>query len=389
MNRREIIIFSFIFLLATVLTVDLVFGVLTNRRLLTFNNPNTAQTTHLPSGTLTNRCGTAEKLPITSPTQTSLKKLSDYQEICQSSVTTKLMLFEQMPKDSNDAQTMAAAMASRLIEHSQNGIAPIVIVEPVSTWGLIDYTEFGGGFYDSWIGEYFDAIKAAGVTDTQMGVWVPFPEANLPYWNNQNATPEDFAAVVNRYLSIMKNRFPTAKGSVLLNSATYSASDFDWQNGEYVSLLPYVSKLDKKYVDSFGLQGFPWMPNAKQVGPGVFDAREYLNTRLAIEAANSLGTKEIWFNTGSFRAKYTLDPALEVSVSPAKRKDILNGITDEVLRAKNLGYTVSINLFSEDKSKANEGTDWSYLGTPEDERVFVGFVSRLNSLGIGLSLFDQ
>lgn len=389
MNRREIIIYSLVFILATAFTVDLVFSVLTNKRLLTFNKVATTQKSNLPSGALTNQCSTTEKLTLTDPVQSTLKKLKDYQEICQSSVTTRLMMFEQMPKDSNDAKTMAAAIAAKLIENSQNGIVPIVIVEPVSVWGLIDFEEFGDGFYDAWTNEYFDAIKSAGVTDQQMGVWVPFPEANLPYWNNQTATPEDFALVVNRYLSIMKSRFPTAKGSVLLNSATYSATDFDWQNGEYVSLLPYVSKLDKNLVSSFGLQGFPWMPNAKQVGPGVFDAREYLSSRLAIEAADSIGTKEIWFNTGSFRAKYTLDPELEVNVSAAKRKDILNGITDEVLRAKNLGYTVSINLFSEDKSQASEGTDWSYLGNAEDERVFVGFVSRLNSLGIGLSLFDQ
>jgi hypothetical protein len=221
-----------------------------------------------------------------------------------------------------------------------------------------------------------------------MGTWVPFPEPNLPYWNNQSATPADFAAIVNRYSTLLRAEFPSTEVSILLNSATYDSSDFNWENGDYTSLLPYVAGLNKGAINSVGLQGFPWMPKATQAGNGIFDAAEYLKSAMIIEVADSVGVKKIWFNTGSFIEKYTLDPELKTSVSAGKRKDVLLGTLNQIRIAKEKGYDVTVNIFAEDKSQTAEATNWSYLASAEHASVFAEFVRGLNALGVQASLYD-
>ncbi len=108
----------------------------------------------------------------------------------------------------------------------------------------------------------------------------------------------------------------------------------------------------------------------------------------SVEAAQALGTKTIWFNTGTFGRKYTLDRDSQVTVSASKRKDLLNGIDTEVLRAKAKGYEVTINLFAEDKSATSEATDWSYLSSGEEIQILSGFINRLKRENIAFSFFD-
>lgn len=392
---NHVVWYTFIFIVLSLFAFSLVFRALTNKNIV--DAPKIYNQIVDSNKPLTiNQCLEKEKINgLDTATDPHLQKLFEYQEVCGSFVTDRLMIFTDMPKDKNDSEAKAKAIAATLREFDKVGVIPIVIVEPVSEWGLIDFQEFGTGFYDEWIDDYFDTLKKEGITDKQMGIWVPFPEANLPYWNHGNASPEDFSLVVNKYLGTMKKYFPEAKGSVLLNSATYETDDFNWENGEYNSLVPYVSKIDKNLVDSFGIQGFSWMPpldSSRSVG--IFDAREYLNSRLAMEAADTLGVKEIWFNTGSFSAKYTLDEELTVTLTPSKRKDVLNGILSEVGVAKEKGYVVWINLFSEDKSQNTEATNWSYwknhLDSSEPHRtVFSDFIIKANELNIPVALFDK
>jgi hypothetical protein len=135
------------------------------------------------------------------------------------------------------------------------------------------------------------------------------------------------------------------------------------------------------------------MPAATQQGNGIFDANEYLNYQLASEAADTLGVKKIWLNTGSFRAKYTLDPEKTVTLSPSKRQDVLNGIIAEADKLRDKGYDVGINLFAQDKSTVSEATDWSYFSsatvkTSPDTPVLTAFVRATQTNKIHLSLFD-
>lgn len=343
-------------------------------------------------------CSAKPPLDLSSTSDPQLTKLAAYQAACGSFVTDQMMIFTNMPKDNTVAKKNGEEMAETLKDFSSHGVRPIVIAEPVTDWGLIDYEEFKTGFYDQWIDTYFATIKNSGISDEEMGTWIPFPEPNLPYWNHANAKPQDFSAIVNQYLASFKKHFPTAKASVMLNSATYENDDFDWRNGEYVSLLPYVEGLNKSYIDSFGLQGFPWSPPADESGVAINQAAEFLPIRLITEAAQSLGVNKVWLNTGTFGLKYTDDNKRTVFVSPGKRQAVLSSIVDVATRLKNSHYEVSINLFAEDKSSTTEATDWSYKVDPaatqentssEESIVFSNFVTTLMKNNIGFSLYDS
>ena len=321
-----------------------------------------------------------------------VRALGDLDRKCGSETASTLMIFTIIPKDSIVAKKMAVEMAESLREYENVGISPLVVVEPDSDWGLIDFSEFNSGFYDNWIDDYFQELSALGINDQMLGTWVPFPEANLPYWNHQNTNPQEFSSAVNRYLSIYKRNFPDAKASILLNSATYPTDDYNWSEGEYVSLEPYVSGIDKDLIDSFGIQGFPWMPEASVKADPLFDPIEFMQIRLAKEAADILGIKKIWINTGTFAAKYAQEEDKKVIVPASIRKRILDDILIEANRLKNQGYEVSVNIFAEDKTQSAEATDWSYWGSeftnnPGHEVALLDFLKTANSQEISVSLF--
>jgi len=333
-------------------------------------------------------CTSKVSLDIRDTKDPALLSLKETQNTCLSYVTNRMMIFTDMPKDAKVAQENAKEMATRLREFNKNGVTPVVIVEPASDWGLIDFQEFNTGFYDNWVDTYFKALKSSGISQEEMGIWVPFPEANIPTWNKNSATPKDFALGVNRYGGILMRYYPETHISILLNSATYDNEDYDWIYGEYVSLKPYVEYLDKNLISSVGLQGFPWVPQLSSASNPLENPSQFLNHRLAQEAAEIIGVKEIWFNTGTFGRKYTQTPLEEVEISSEKRKAILDGVTAESLELQSKGYEIWVNLFVEDKSSTTEQTDWSYK-TDTDRQVFVEFVRRLNEENILLSLFDQ
>lgn len=322
----------------------------------------------------------------------SLRRLGELEQKCGTSATSQLMIFTVMPKDRTVAKQLASQVAQTLVEFHNNQVTPLVVVEPTSDWGLIDFKEFQTGFYDEWINAFFVELKALGITDEMMGIWVPFPEANLPYWNHQNTSPSDFSANINRYVGILKKQFPKAKASILLNSATYPTDDFNWAQGEYLSLIPYVEGINKGLIDSFGLQGLPWMPSANQKGQPIFEPSEYLSQKMSSEAADYLGVKEIWFNTGTFAAKYTGEAEKKVIVPPSVRKQMLDKVIIEAEGLTRRGYNVTVNLFAEDKSQTAEATDWAYWGSEytqnkNHESILLDFLKEIHVRKVTTSLF--
>ena len=394
MKRNNIVIYSFVFFVIVLFTVDTVTMALLGQHLHEIFIPQKSEASVATQSSAMQCTDKPKIVDLAKATAPELKKLGLAQDVCNSYVSNEVMIFTNMPKDERVAKENAAKMATILKEFSRYNVKPLVIAEPETAWGLVDFVEFKNGFYDAWLNVYFAELKRLGITEKQMGTWVPFPEANLPYWNHANTQPKDFAILVNRYFAVLKKHFPKAEGSVLLNSATYATDDFDWRNGEYLSLIPYVSGINKEYVQSFGLQGFPWTPPATDYGVNISDAGEFINHHLAIAAAKELGVKKIWYNTGTFGRKYTNDPKSLALISAGERLNILRSIINEALITKKSGYAVSVNLFSEDKSKTTEATDWSYFKKPQDTNakdalVFGNFMDQMTKNGIPVSYFDK
>lgn len=338
------------------------------------------------------RCSTKDKLALVPGNDPHLKKLVEYQELCGSFVTNTLMFFSAFPETAATAADDAAVLAVKLQAFHRNGIRPIIIIEPYAGGEPVDYKEFLAGQYDAALDEYFQALARNGITKEVLGTWVPFPESNTPNWENKDTEPRDFALVANKYFGFLRNQYPEAKGSVLLNSTTYDPNDLEWNNGDYLSLTPYIEDVDKDLFGSFGMQGFPWVSNATvEKKHQIFRASEFLQPDMAIASAQELRTRDIWFNTGTFASKYTDDETKKVEVSLNDRKAMLSGILEVAKGVEDYqlnGYRVSINLFSEDKSGFAEATDWSYFQNEESKTLLKEFLRKAEEYDIPVSLFD-
>lgn len=323
-----------------------------------------------------------------------LQKLAEYELVCGGTVTSTMMIFTGMPKDTNEAIDMAQGMASDLKEFARFGIRPLVILEPTSSEGNINFAKYRAGSHDALMEQYFAEIKQQGVSDRQMGTWVPFPEPNIPLWDD--TTIEDLTANIIKTVTIQKKYFPGSKASIMLDSMSYPSGSHSWDNGGYTSLLPYVQNIPKGLIDSFGYQGFPWSPPTTQGGlaGANLEAKQFVQAKLAVEAARALGITDVWLNTGSFGRSYSNDAKQTVIVDPDTRSKILQGVIEQAKAVKASGFHVAINLFAEDKGALAEGNDWSYWSSgqtsnSEATTVFKAFAANTRSNGLDLWIFDQ
>ncbi|HSX08176.1 MAG TPA: hypothetical protein VLG11_04760 [Candidatus Saccharimonadales bacterium] len=390
MKRRHIIIINLIFFGLILFSAATVYQYMTGNKPLNIIKDVTHRQKAVTVTTAA--CNTQQPNAKLDASDPGLAKVAVYQQACHSYVTGTVMVFTSTPSDAEMAKTYADADAKTLQTYAKSGVRPLVIAEPTTKDGTnLDYALFANGTYNPAITAYFAELKAQGITDAQLGIWNPFPEANLPYWNDNQ--PQYFAPAVNNYLSILRQFFPAAQTSVMLNSATYSATDFNWQDGEYDSLLPYVKGIAPGLVDYAGLQGFPWL--SPQGGNGaILNASEFLNPPLLSEMADYLKVKKVWFNTGTFATKYALDPAQVVSMTPERRKAVLATIASQAELLQKQGYQVAVNIFAQNKSHDSEETDWSYWSdnkpfSSEATPVITDFIGQLAQQKIDFWLFDR
>jgi hypothetical protein len=331
----------------------------------------------------TNVTLTAEETLISKP---YLDKLNSFQNNCNSKAYGSIMFFSSIPTEPSANIAEANRLSYFLTAMSKIGIRPIIVSEPVN----FNFLRFNAGEYDNVVNSFFVNLKSTGVTDSMMGMWVPFPEPNIPAWDSVGSTPTIIATNFNRYMSILQSQFPTIKGSLLLNSRTYAPEDKNYTNGQYTSFTEYGVSLNSQYLDSVGIQGFPWYsPRNKQWG-NTIDANVFLQPKLAIEYAKAARTNKIWFNTGSASSVYTNDSLKTVTISSSNRANILNSILTVANQAKlglGLNSRVMINLFSQDKSSTPEAINWSYTSLA-DLDVLKNFITRAIRQNIDLSFFD-
>lgn len=322
-----------------------------------------------------------------------LRKLAEYEQVCEAAFADEQMLFSATPTTPEEALRVGNAMATSLKEFDAYSVHPLVILEPVAPDGrVLSMAEAAKGTYDEPMRAYYKALQNRGVTDAMMGTWVPFPEANTPVWVQTD--PSDFAAAVTRMVRVQKEAFAASKASILLASQSYPSDDAQWVRGGFASLKPYIKNIPDGLIDSFGYQGFPWVPPANKVGYPLTDATQFLRTDYAAEAAEDLGVRSIWFNTGTFDRAHTATSASQVAMDAAERKRILLGALDQARILRQNGFEVAINIFAEDKSAMGEAIDWSYwpagqAASSELRPVFQSFVERASGSNIGVGVYDD
>jgi hypothetical protein len=319
-----------------------------------------------------------------------LRKLAEYEAVCNAAIAERATFFVPTPKEASEAESFAAYTASVLKEFAKYGVSPLVIIEPANNGTPLNSKQYMQGAFDPALDAYFAALKTDGITDQMMGMWVPFPEGNIPVWDSVNA--DEFAANVTRTIKAQKKYFPASKAAVLLDSKTYPSAT-SWEGGAYKSLVPYVSGIEKGLVDSFGLQGFPWAPPASEGGPASYDPAVYLPARLAIDAARTLGVKDAWFNTGTFSRSHAKKASDTVYLAPRERQVMLDGMLKQVDALKTAGLSPSLHIFAENKADTLEGIDWSYWAKGKAAEspatpVFKTLIHDAAAKGVPLWIFD-
>lgn len=344
------------------------------------------------AGLRTAACGTVSprNAKLIASANPQLHKLAEYEQVCGGAFIDRDSFFIPTPANSSQAQTYAQDVARQLKDYAAAGVKPLVFMEPANDSGNLDLKAYQAGAYDTVLDSYFAAIRAQGVTDATMGLWVLLPEGNTPVWSSVD--PNVFSSVVTRTATFQKKHFPASQTAIMLDSQTYPSTT-GWDDGAYLSLLPYVQNIPKGLIDSFGLQGFPWASPANQNQASVYDPGSYLRVDLAAQAARSLGLNSVWLNTGSFHQMYTQDSHQTVTATPLQRQAMLTGTVAQAKALRADGFSVAIHLFAENKSGTSEAVDWSYWRDPSaadvNTEIFKTFVHDAQTDNIPLWLYDS
>jgi hypothetical protein len=303
-------------------------------------------------------------------------------------VAPRMMDFIGFPNSRENAVSLAESMAGTLQAWHKAGVQPLVIMEPTFNDGktLMDLDKFHEGGYNEALDTFFATLHELGVTDEEMGTWVPFPESNTPTWKNGVTDPALFVSNTTTVAEACKRYFPNTSISVLLDSQTFLPSpDPNWNDGtmDPTALLQYLN-FKPGLIDSFGLQGYSW--------DNQDSASTYLSAQAAIAGAHQLGIKRVWFTTGTASEIHNPNGEGLINASNARRTQVFSQILDQVIATQNSGYTVELmNVFGQDtlNTGSNDGgtADYNYDATGA-LGVLRTAVSNENAHGIPVTIFD-
>lgn len=299
-----------------------------------------------------------------------LRKLAQYEKQYDYGFADNVLL-TGMPKTMEDATKQGDAMAKRLKEYKKQGIQPTVLFAPNhNTAGgtpldlkkMNDYKNTEQ--YQAVMDAYFAEIQQAGVTDEEMGVWVPLPTPDIAAGKKDGVTdPKLFKNNAVPVMQAIKTHFRGALVGVT----------FDPQHDG----TAYVDGIPEGLIDIVGIQAFPDSP---------YDhPSDYLSAQSAMATASKVGAKEIWFNTGSAGEYRQPDGSMQ-SASTADRADQLKGVFDEMGEASKKGFGVYVNLVVEDDSHRG-GSDWGY-SNPADIGLMKTALADAQQVGYPVMFYD-
>jgi hypothetical protein len=304
-------------------------------------------------------------------------------------VAPRMMEFIGFPQNTVEARIQAEKMAGVLQAWSAQNVHPLVIMEPTFNGGNTDMNlhKFQEGDYDEALSTYFTTLKSLGITDKQMGIWVPFPEPNIPDWAGGVTDPELFISNTTKVAQAIKQEFPKSHVSIMLDSQTCLPSpDPSWANcatNDVGALTRYLG-FKPGLINSFGLQGFTW---DKQDSPETF-----LSGQTAVACARKLGVSHVWFNTGTFSRVNNPNGEGIVKADNSRRTQVLDGdlAQGEVVQAAGLTMDF-INVFGQNNFEpGSNGTgtaDWQY-NTRAGLGVLRAFSVAAGQRRIQVNIFD-
>lgn len=281
---------------------------------------------------------------------------------------THMMLLDTDFPSWGHAVSMGNTMAASLKAWAKAEVTPLVIFDPTLNGNGSDYLNLNdfkpgnGDTYYNALSIYFQTLKKDGITTKEMGIWVPFDEPNLPQWYEGIVTPSLF---IQNYIYFSENIravYPDANLSVLLSSQTCQTN---WTN--CVTPSPYQPKsfsediepyllsgslnLATAGVSSFGFSGFTWTNSDS--------AAQFMNSDIIADSANTLGVKNVWFNTGTYQEVDFNNSLSKATLS--RRAQVLNEILAEASQIQSQGLRVEfINLFSQNVLDGNGTANYSY-----------------------------
>lgn len=313
-----------------------------------------------------------------------IQSINYYKRLNSNLKVKKGMVFINMPSNQQGIDDATSYLASLFKSFQTNKIEPLIVVEPSNENGPISFDSIANGEYNNNFDLFFNSLANKYDSTKLNTTWVPFPEPNIPNtWNNNNFDVRSFGYMFNNFSRIQKSNLSNSKSTILLNNKTYDSNDINWSNGEYKSFTGYIENIDKGLIDSFGIQGFAW--NYSNPTWSLKNAKTIIQSSLLTEAAQTLGLKSIWANTGTDR--FFKDNSIVYEVSNRDRNQINTDLSSELVKFTSQGYNVEVNLFLEDKLNTNEGRDWSYYTTNEDRKVFSNFTNSLQRGNVSISIF--
>jgi hypothetical protein len=319
-----------------------------------------------------------------------VRNLSAFDQACNSESSKFLVIKTVMPTDDTSAKNLPIQVANTLLELNKYNIKPYVLVNISENTSPEVISELLKNGNQTNLETYFNTLKSLGVTSETIGTWIPYPEANLPTWNNSNLTPESYTYLVNSFITTINKTYPEAKIEVLLSSATYDTKDFSWAEGEYVPLDKYINALNLEKIDSIGISGYPWVAKATvNESTELLDPYEYLSQNIIENIASARSIKKFTLYTGTFASKYGNTPEETIQIPVEIRKTILDRTINLVKLLKSKNYEITVILKSNNETSGVDKTDWSYWGSDwtsnkGHQATIVAFIKSLNSINVPL-----
>lgn len=336
-------------------------------------SPNSAPASSRPS--------TSEIVPDRGDPQLALLKRYEHT----AHVAPQMMEFIGFPQNTVDARIQAEKMASSLQAWSAQHVRPLVIMEPTFNGGRtnMNLRKFHGGDYDSALTTYFSTLKHLGVTDRQLGTWVPFPEPNIPQWDNGVTSPKLFIDNATKVARAIKKEFPAAPISVMLDSQTCDPGWANCATNDVAKLTSYL-KFEPGLISSFGFQGCTWDDHDNPA--------TYLSGQTAVICARRLSANHVWFNSGTFSKVDNPNGEGIIAADTGRRERVLDNVLAQAKVVQAAGLTVDfINIFGQDNFDSGSGGtgtgEWQYHNAGA-LNVLSSFRAAAEQHHIPVSIFD-